>query len=76
MKRFTKVFLQPGQTRAVSLLLPEQALGYFDVISHRWRVVPGEYEFRVGASSQDLPLRAKASLPDDQNDHGPAANGT
>jgi beta-glucosidase len=76
LKRFTKVFLQPGQTRAVTLSLPEQALGYFDVTNHRWSVVPGEYEFRVGASSQDLPLRGKATLPDNQNEHGPAANGT
>jgi beta-glucosidase len=76
LKRFTKVFLQPGQTRAVTLLLPERALGYFDTTSHRWRVVPGEYEFRVGASSRDLPLRGKTSLPDDQNEHGPAADGT
>jgi molybdopterin molybdotransferase len=47
--------LQPGQTRAVTLSLPEQALGYFDVTSHRWSLAPGEYEFRIGSSSQDLP---------------------
>ncbi|MBV8898960.1 MAG: glycoside hydrolase family 3 C-terminal domain-containing protein [Verrucomicrobia bacterium] len=76
LKRFIKVFLQPGQTRTVTLSLPEQVLGYYDVTNHRWNVVPGEYEFRVGASSQDLPLRGKATVPDNQNDHGPAANGT
>lgn len=76
LKRFTKVFLQPGETRTVNLSLPEEALGYFDLASHRWRVAPGTYEFRIGSSSQDLPLRGNATLPDDQNDHGPAADGT
>jgi beta-glucosidase len=76
LKRFTKVFLQPGQTRTVTLSLPERDLGCFDVTNHRWSVVPGEYEFRVGSSSQDLPLRGKATLPDNENEHGPAANGT
>lgn len=65
LKRFIKVPLQPGQTRNVTLPLPEQALGYFDATNHRWRVVPGDYEFRVGSSSQDLPLRGKVTLPDD-----------
>ena len=58
LKAFTKVELQPGETKTVQLRLGREAFRYYDVGQHSWRVEPGEFEIRVGRSSRDLPLRA------------------
>jgi beta-glucosidase len=57
LKAFTKVFLNPGETKDVSFVLARDSFCYFD-IGHRQRVVePGNYEIQIGASSQDICLR-------------------
>ncbi|MBV9491113.1 MAG: glycoside hydrolase family 3 C-terminal domain-containing protein [Verrucomicrobia bacterium] len=74
LKGFVKVFLRPGETRRLTLDLAEKDLGYFEVAQHRWVVAPGPYEVRIGSSSQDLPLRQKVNVNED-NDHNPPAGG-
>ncbi|HEX3819550.1 MAG TPA: glycoside hydrolase family 3 C-terminal domain-containing protein [Candidatus Sulfotelmatobacter sp.] len=64
-KRFvgwSKVQLNPGETKEVSIDVDPKYLSIFDVKQNAWQLLPGEYGFMVGGSSQSLPLKTTVSL--------------
>ena len=50
LKSFTRVALQPGETRRVRFSVPAGRLAYYDE-TDGWRVEPSEYRLYVGPSS-------------------------
>jgi beta-glucosidase len=54
LKAFAKVTLEPGETKTVTLSLDRRAFAFWDDRAHDWRVEPGTFEVRVGASSRDI----------------------
>ena len=62
LKAFTPVWLEPGAEKQVELELDRRAFRHWHD-GQGWTVAPGDYEIRVGRSSQDLPLQAHLSLP-------------
>jgi beta-glucosidase len=62
LKGFTKVRLDPGETRNVSINLDARAFSYWDEPAHRWIVDPGKFIIRVGDSSENTPLQADIDL--------------
>ena len=58
LRDFTRVHLEPGQTRTVPLALAARDLAYWDVNANAWRVEPTSYRVQVGSSSRALPLAA------------------
>lgn len=52
LKAFTKVDLDPGETRTVHLVVPAADLAYYDE-SDGWIVEPGTYDVTVGRHSLD-----------------------
>jgi beta-glucosidase len=59
---WSKVRLEAGESRQVSLTVDPLYLEVFDENASAWKLVPGSYAFLVGASSQDLPLQQKVTL--------------
>ena len=59
---FTRVKLDPGEHRQVSIAIEPKYLSIFDEAKNGWRFVPGEYTFAVGGSSADLGLTQKITL--------------
>ena len=59
---FSKVKLDPGQSKEVSIDVDQKYLSIFDVEKNGWQLLPGEYTFMVGGSSADLPLKQTVSL--------------
>jgi beta-glucosidase len=59
LKGYTKVLLQPGQSRTITLSLDRRAFSYWNVDKHGWRVAAGCYRIGVGDSSRALPLRGR-----------------
>ncbi len=57
LKAFARLFLEPGETRTLSLAVPVAQLAFYNVRDHSWQVEPGPYEVLVGNSSRNLPLR-------------------
>jgi beta-glucosidase len=57
LKGFTRIHLNPGETRAVTLPLRAQALAYWQQSAHRFTVEPDSVQVRVGGSSDNLPLQ-------------------
>jgi len=60
LKGFTKVALEPGETKTVSFTLDERALSFYDPERGGWVAEPGEFEVLVGNSSRDI--RGKATF--------------
>lgn len=54
LKGFSKVFLQPGETKNVSFEIGKDDLCYFDAGNHKWTVEPGEFKVHIGAASDDI----------------------
>jgi len=62
LKGFAKVYLQPGETRRVSVQLDRRSFAYYDVEASDWRVTPGTFEILVGQSSKDIVLKGQVSF--------------
>ncbi|WPU25194.1 glycoside hydrolase family 3 C-terminal domain-containing protein [Cedecea neteri] len=58
LKAFSKISLEPGETRRVSLQLPIAELSCYHPGLAKWLITPGRWQVYVGGSSRDLPLSA------------------
>ena len=59
---WSKVKLNPGESREVTVEVDQQYLSVFNVDQSTWQLIPGDYEFLVGDSSQSLPLKEAVSF--------------
>jgi beta-glucosidase len=59
---FSKVKLQAGESKEVTVNIDSLYLSIFDEASESWKLTPGAYSFMAGGSSQDLPLVQKITL--------------
>src|SRR5262249_23033440 len=57
LKGFTRVDLQPGQTRRVQVVLNGWAFTYYDANAKRWHADPGAFDVLVSRSSEQVELR-------------------
>jgi beta-glucosidase len=62
LKAFTKVFLDPGESRQVTLTLDQRAFSFWSELLGRWVVEAGDFAVEVGHHSRDLPLRSTVSV--------------
>jgi beta-glucosidase len=62
LKGFVKVKLGAGEWRDLSLALTPQDFAYWDVVTHDWKVAPGEYEILVGTASDQIAGKTKVRL--------------
>ncbi len=59
---FSKVKLNGGESKEVTVDVDSKYLSIFNVEQNGWQLIPGEYGFMVGGSSQNLPLKESVSL--------------
>ena len=59
---WSKVKLNGGESKEVSVDVDPKFLSIFNVQQNGWQLLPGDYTFLVGGSSQDLPLKETISL--------------
>ena len=59
LKGFAKVFLQAGECKTVTIPLDDKTFRYWNVKTDRWETEGGSYQLLVGASVQDIRLRAE-----------------
>ena len=56
LKGFQKVFLQPGESRRVTIALDDKAFRYFNTLTDRYETETANYEIFVGSSVRDIRL--------------------
>lgn len=54
LKGFDKVYLEPGQTKTVTIELGPDAFRFFDEESMAWKTEQGDFEILVGSASDDI----------------------
>lgn len=54
LQAFSKVFLQPGETKIVDLVLDKYSVGYYDTSLGAWLAEEGRFDVLIGASSVDI----------------------
>ena len=59
---WSKVQLNPGESKDVTVSIPAMYLSIYDEASHDWKLVPGSYTFMAGGSSSNLPLTQAITL--------------
>jgi len=59
---WSKVWLEPGEKKNVTVEVDPKYLSIFDDQKDGWTLVPGDYVILVGGSSQDLPLKVGINL--------------
>ena len=59
---FSKIHLNPGESREVTVKVPAEYLSIYGENPDGWKLVPGSYTFMAGPSSADLPLSNKVEL--------------
>ena len=62
LKGFTKVEIDKGETKKVSVTIPVSDVSVYNVAGSKWTVEAGEYQIYAGASSQDIRLTANITL--------------
>jgi len=59
---WSKVKLNAGESKDVTVDVDPKYLSIFNVEHNGWQLIPGDYGFMVGGSSQSLPLKEMVSL--------------
>jgi beta-glucosidase len=59
---FSKVQLKAGESKDVTIDVDPKYISIFNVEQNGWQLLPGEYSFMVGGSSQSLPLKQSVTL--------------
>lgn len=62
LKAFSKIELQPGETKEVEISLRYQDFTFWNPQTHTWQVEAGMYQVMVGSNSVDLPLKLLVQL--------------
>ena len=56
LKGFAKVWLEAGESQAVTIPFDDKTFRYFDTAAGGWRVEGGDYRIEIGASCADIRL--------------------
>lgn len=59
---FSKVKLNGGESKDVTVEVDQKYLSIFNVEQNGWQLLPGDYTFMVGGSSQNLPVKESVNL--------------
>jgi beta-glucosidase len=59
---WSKIQLNAGESKEVAIDVDPKYLSIYNVDQHGWQLIPGEYGFMAGSSSQDLPLKESVNL--------------
>ena len=71
LKGFAKVSLEAGETKTITIPITFKALAYFDDLKMKWVAEAGQFELRVGTSSQAIHAKATITLSETITFDGP-----
>ena len=63
LKAFSKIYLEGGESRAVSFTLGPRAFAHWSVDEGAWMITAGSYLIHVGASSRELSVLHDVTMP-------------
>ena len=63
LQAFTKVFLEAGETKHITLVLDKYSVGFYDTNQAAWIAEEGVFDVLIGASSQDIRYVGSPAVP-------------
>ncbi|MGP3916297.1 glycoside hydrolase family 3 C-terminal domain-containing protein [Nonomuraea sp. 10N515B] len=66
LRAFTKITLEPGESRTVGFELDRRAFAYYDITQSRWVVAPGDYRIQIGADAHHVLSESVITLTGDK----------
>ena len=64
LKGYKKTGLAAGESKRVCVELPLRAFAHWSASTDRWEITEGDYVILIGASSRDIRLQVRISLPE------------
>ncbi|WP_163581020.1 beta-glucosidase [Gracilibacillus saliphilus] len=62
LKGFSKVYLQPNETKEVYIPFDDKTFRYFNVKTNKWEIETADYGIMIGTSSKDIRLEQTISI--------------
>jgi beta-glucosidase len=62
LKGFEKVYLEPGETKRVTLSLTKRDFSYYNSEIKEWEIEAGEYKVKIGSSIQEILLEGTLEM--------------
>ncbi|CAF4438795.1 unnamed protein product [Rotaria sp. Silwood2] len=60
LRGFERVYLAPGESQQVSLVLTQKDISYWNVINQRWTVAPGVYTVWISTSANNADVKLQS----------------
>lgn len=67
LKEFTKVYLEPGEEKRVTVHLDTRAFAFYNTLTDGWTVEDGVFHVLIGNSSRDIRLRGSLKIRPAEN---------
>ena len=67
LKEFTKVYLEPGEEKRVTVHLDTRAFAFYNTLTDDWTVEDGVFHVLIGNSSRDIRLRGSLKIRPAEN---------
>ena len=67
LKEFTKVFLQPGEEKRVTVHLDTRAFAFYNTLINDWTVEDGVFHVLIGTNSRDIRLKGSLRIRPAEN---------
>jgi len=62
LRGFTRVALQPGESRVVRIRLVAKDFSFWDTGTHAWKAEPGDFHLLIGPASDTIALEGRVTL--------------
>ena len=62
LRGFDRVYLGPGQSKQVSLVLTQKDISYWNVVKQQWIVAPGDYTVWISTSANNADVKLQSSF--------------
>lgn len=62
LKGFRKVYLNPGESKQISILLNDKDFSFWDVNTHNWLAEPGAFTILAGSASNNIKLTKEVNF--------------
>ncbi|WP_308992400.1 glycoside hydrolase family 3 C-terminal domain-containing protein [Mariniflexile litorale] len=56
LKGFLKVYLQPGESKQIEIVLNNRSFSFWDINTKQWKAESGKFRIQVGSSSKEIKL--------------------
>ncbi|MCR4618836.1 MAG: glycoside hydrolase family 3 C-terminal domain-containing protein [Lachnospiraceae bacterium] len=65
LRGFEKVYLEPGESEALEIALDDNSFKEYDLISHSFKIVPGNYKIMIGRSVKNTEYTVEVTVDED-----------